>query len=82
MEAGIERVLIIVQQDDLHSFERLFKKPVAPADLAKLPKDKQVGLLVFSISALAVHALLMRLESILSLLPHSDELEIGSMLAL
>jgi UTP--glucose-1-phosphate uridylyltransferase len=31
----------VVQQDDLYSFERLFKKPVPAADLAKLPKDKQ-----------------------------------------
>mmetsp|Transcript_21240 Transcript_21240/g.55431 ORF Transcript_21240/g.55431 Transcript_21240/m.55431 type:complete len:671 (-) Transcript_21240:107-2119(-) len=41
VQAGIERVLIVVQANDLHSFERLFKKPVPAADLARLPKDQQ-----------------------------------------
>lgn len=31
----------MVQADDLHSFERLFKNPVPEADLIKLPKEMQ-----------------------------------------
>ena len=41
VEAGIERVCIIVQQEDLHSFKRIFKTPVPKADFARLSREQQ-----------------------------------------
>lgn len=41
VEAGIERVCIIVQEEDRHSFERLFKIPVPKADFARLSREQQ-----------------------------------------
>eukprot|EP00039_Didymoeca_costata_P019668 m.338459 g.338459 ORF g.338459 m.338459 type:complete len:662 (-) comp18425_c0_seq1:111-2096(-) len=41
VQAGIERIFIVVQEEDLHSFERLFKKPVSRANYAKLSQANQ-----------------------------------------
>eukprot|EP00048_Salpingoeca_helianthica_P021321 m.11622 g.11622 ORF g.11622 m.11622 type:complete len:681 (-) comp5834_c0_seq1:31-2073(-) len=41
LAAGITDVHIVVQPEDLPSFERLFKKPVAAANLARLPAPLQ-----------------------------------------
>lgn len=39
VDAGIERVVIVVQEEDLPSFRRLFKERVAPSNYAKLSPE-------------------------------------------
>lgn len=41
IEAGIDDVFIIVQKEDLHSFERLFKNPMTAANHAKLTVEQK-----------------------------------------
>eukprot|EP00040_Diaphanoeca_grandis_P027218 m.154386 g.154386 ORF g.154386 m.154386 type:complete len:669 (+) comp30888_c0_seq1:88-2094(+) len=41
VNAGIERIYIIVQQEDLHSFKRLFETPVSEGNVSKLSKASQ-----------------------------------------
>ena len=42
VHAGIERIFVIVQAEDLPTFERLFKTPMRPENLSKLSTDDEV----------------------------------------